>query len=246
MRTDLRVLAATSARVPIGNASHDRLRSRFLRIAHPRRGVTLVDGGAGSALVPRRLRGTNRVHLLTPWDLLAALDVPPARIRHAVLTGIAPDRLCNLERLPPDVPIYTDPTILRHVTARVSRLAGRLTATAPTRLLGRARDALVTIDTLPPAAWSGIGGNDLFGDGSCLLLRISEAEGGAIALLMPRVERIAEPVLYITHPSFRFAGADRAHALANLPGLLKDIMALGCRVLHAADPDPSPIDIVEA
>lgn len=242
---ELRVVAATSTRLPIGprpEAGDSRPRSRYLLISHPTRGLTLVDSGVGPAMVPSRGRGLNALGLLTPWDLLAAIEVSPGQISAVVLTGTEAERVSSLSRLPAGIPVLAD---ARAVAQMRGGALARVTGRDRGAHLGRALEQLRPADTLPRSQWHGVEGFDLFEDGSCLLIPLSDRPSGHMALMMPRVERVPDPMLWLTRPDLRITGDAGAKALTALPREIRRLMKLGARVMHAADPEPTDIDVIE-
>lgn len=245
-RAELRVIAATSARLPMGPRPSDRedsrRRSRYLLIAHPRKGLVLVDSGVGPSMIPTRGRGLTPIGLLSPWDLLAAIEVSPIHLTAAVVTGPEEDRLCNLARLPAGVPVFCDDRLRRKATSGgvVSRVSRN-----PAALLGRAEASLQSLHVLPRVSWLGVEGHDLFGDGSCLLIPLDDRPTGSLALLMPQVERIAHPLVYLTRPDLQITAENGRRALETMPPTIRRLMKLDCRVLHSADPAPTEIDVIE-
>ncbi|MBP0482151.1 hypothetical protein [Sagittula salina] len=247
---ELRVIAATSTRLPVGSRREGeddrRARSRYLLVSHPEGGLVLIDGGAGPGMVPRRGRGLTPVGLLTPWDLLAAIEVSPIQLTGAVATGLDPDRVSNFGRLPQGIPLYCCDRAFAAATS--GGIAGGLPRPAtqgPGASLGKARTALQPVSALPEAAWHGVTGRDLFGDGSCLLIALTDRTTGHIAVLMPRVERIAHPMLWLTRPDLRITAEDGNRALRGMPEVVRRLMKLDARLFHAADPGSTEIDVAE-
>jgi hypothetical protein len=247
---DLRVIAVTSTRLPIGprpqRGADRRPRSRYLLVSHAGGGLALVDSGVGPSMVPKRGRGVAPVGLLGPWDFLAAIEVSPVQLTSVVLTGLERERVSNLGRLPAGIPVYCDDHVIRRGLhgGRVP-LMKTLTGRIHRAQLGRAADNLRAVDWLPPASWHGVRGFDLFGDGACLLIPLSDRRSGHLGLLMPRVERLADPLVYLTRPDLRISAEDGNRALEAMPPEIRQLMRLGCRVMHAADPDPTELDVVE-
>lgn len=247
---ELRVIAATSTRLPMGprpkQGADLRSRSRFLLLSHPEQGLTLVDSGVGPTMIPRHGRGSKTIGLFSPWDLLSTVELSPVHLNAVVVTGLEKDRISNLGRLPADIPVYCDDRALQRIWGGGLRdtmrgLAGRGHAAR----LGRARDNLRAANWLPEAVWQGVQGFDLYGDASCLLVPLSDRPTGHLALLMPRVEGLADPLVYLTRPNLRISSDAGGRALGGMPAEVRTLMRLGCRIIHAADPDQTELDLIE-